>query len=59
MNDQDHKDLQEFRALYIALSTDGRVQTNNEIFNAMLNGCKQPRKVFDALVGFPKEENKE
>lgn len=24
--------------------------TNNELFNAMLNGCKNPREVFNALA---------
>lgn len=55
MSDQDHKDLQEFRVLYAALSEGGKAKTNNELFNAMLNGCKHPRKVFGTLAAFPKE----
>lgn len=55
MTYQDRKDLREFRALYAALSRDGKAATNNKLFNAALNGCKHPRKVFDTLAVFPKE----
>lgn len=30
--------------------------TNNELFNAMLNGCRDPRKVLAALAAFQKKE---
>lgn len=55
MTDQDRKDLQEFRVLYAALSEGGKAKTNNELFNAMLNGCKHLRKVLDAPAVFPEE----
>lgn len=55
MSDQDRKDLQAFRALYAALSEGGKAKTNNELFNAMLNRGKHPRRVFGALAAFSKE----
>lgn len=30
--------------------------SNNERFNHMLNSCRHPRQVYNALSAFPKEE---
>lgn len=32
-----------------------RHMSNNERFNLMLNSCKHPRQVYNALSAFPKE----
>ena len=54
MIEPDRKDLQEFRAPYADLSEPGKTKTNNELFNLMLNKCKQPRRVCEALAAFTK-----
>lgn len=32
----------------------GRTMTNNELFNVAINRCKDPRRVYRALLGFAK-----
>lgn len=55
MTDQRRKHRQELQVPYAALSKRGKAKTNNELFNAMLNRGKHPRRVFGALAAFPKE----
>lgn len=55
MTKQECKDIEALQALRVALAVNGKAKTNNELFNAMLNGCKHSMKVFQALTAFPKE----